>query len=158
YRVQQPRLRPGQRPLAGRRPGRRLPGAADLLTRPVRAAVLGANERIRVAVMGVHGRGQAHVANYLRQKDAEVACLCELDPNLVGPALQLVQKATGKTPPVLADIRKVLEDKSIDAISIATCNHWHALATFWACQAGKDVYVEKPLSQTFAEGRIITAA
>src|SRR5437867_7888699 len=83
---------------------------ADLLERPVRAAPLGANERIRVAVMGVHGRGRSHVANYLIQKDAEVACLCEVDPNVVGPALQQVEKATGKTPPVLQDIRKVLDD------------------------------------------------
>jgi predicted dehydrogenase len=131
---------------------------ADLLERPVRAAPLGANERLRVAVMGVHGRGRNHIANFLARKDAEVVCLCEVDNNVVSPALQQVEKATGKTPLVLQDIRKVLEDKSIDVLSIATPNHWHALATFWACQAGKDVYVEKPLSQTYAEGRVITTA
>src|SRR5262245_34003331 len=135
-----------------------LAGAAAVLPASAWAAPLGANERIRVAVMGVRGRGQSHIQALLAQKDAEIAYLCEVDPNVVSPGLQRIQQTTGKSPPVVQDIRKVLDDKSVHAISIATTNHWHSLATFWACQAGKDVYVEKPLSQTFAEGRLITEA
>ncbi|MBY0526850.1 MAG: Gfo/Idh/MocA family oxidoreductase [Gemmataceae bacterium] len=127
--------------------------AAPLLGRAAYASLLGANDRIRVAVMGVRGRGRSHVDSYLAIPNVEVAYICDVDKNVVGPMVTKVEKASGKAPVVVSDIRKVLEDKSIDAISIATTNHWHALATVWACQAGKDVYVEKPGSHNVVEGR-----
>lgn len=132
--------------------------AAGMLPASAWADTPGANERIRVGVMGVKGRGRSHIAALLAMKDVEIAYLCDVDKNVVGPAVQMIEKAGGRPPKIVADIRQVLEDKTLNAITIATTNHWHALATFWACQAGKDVYVEKPLSQTFVEGRRITEA
>lgn len=131
--------------------------SAPLLASSVRA-VSGANERIRVAVMGVRGRGRSHVAELLRIPEVDIPYICDVDKSVVGPMVERVAKARGKEPVVVADIRKVLDDKSIDAVSIATPNHWHALATIWACQAGKDVYVEKPISHTVVEGRRIVEA
>lgn len=121
--------------------------------------VLGANDRLRVAVIGVNGRGQAHISGYSGLKNVEVACLVDPDRQTLDRALKRINesngtgKCTGET-----DLRKVLEDKSIDAISIATPNHWHALMTIWGAQAGKHVYVEKPLSHDVAEGRIAVEA
>jgi predicted dehydrogenase len=117
------------------------------LARPER--VFGANDRVRVAVCGLHGRGKDHLGGFSRQTNVEVAALCDVDENL------LRARAGTKT---FIDVRKLLEDKSIDAISIATPNHWHSLMAIWACQAGKDVYVEKPCSHNFWEGRQLVQA
>ena len=126
-------------------------GAALAAASSLRAA--GANDRIRMAVIGLHGRGREHMDIYGRQKDATVAAVCDIDTAQIERAVQQVQKAQGDKPKTYQDIRGLLDDKSIDAISIATCNHWHALAAIWACQAGKDVYVEKPASHNIFEGR-----
>jgi predicted dehydrogenase len=115
-------------------------------------------DRIRVAVMGVRGRGMAHVNDFLRMKDVEVAAVCDVDMNATAAAVKAVDAVYGKKPPVVQDIRRILEDKSIDAISIATCNHWHTLGALWAVQAGKDVYVEKPASHNVWEGRKLVEA
>ena len=104
--------------------------------------VLGANERIRVAVAGVHGRGQSHIGGFSGIEDVEVT-------TLIDPDTSLHREGYACT----ADVREVLEDPNIDVISVATPNHWHSLMTVWACQAGKDVYVEKPLSHNVSEGR-----
>ncbi len=111
------------------------------------------NETINVAVMGIRGQGAYHVKNYLKLPNVRVAALCEIDERLFPKAVAQVEEATGKRPLTETDIRRVLEDKGIDAISVAAPNHWHALAAIWACQAGKDVYVEKPVSYSIAEGR-----
>ena len=116
------------------------------------------NETVRVCVMGVHGRGKSHMGGFSKLKNVEVAALCDVDESLLGPRAAQLEKAGKKRPAVFTDIRKVLEDKSIDAISIATPNHWHSLAGIWACQAGKDVYVEKPLSYNISEGRKLVNA
>src|ERR1051326_1484533 len=84
----------------------------------------------------------------------EIAYLVDPDTRTFGKRIKQIEDAGGKEPKTVQDIRRVLEDKSIDAISIATPNHWHALMTIWACQAGKDVYVEKPCSHNVHEGRI----
>ena len=122
--------------------------------------VLGANDRLRIAVIGVNGRGQAHIDGYSGLDNVEVACLVDPDQRVLDNSLKKFHeraggnsKCTGET-----DIRKVLEDKSIDAISIATPNHWHSLMTIWGAQAGKHVYVEKPLSHDIAEGRVAVEA
>jgi len=130
-------------------------GAAALLTLPtiIPSNVFGANDKVRVAVLGVNGRGTNHIEGFSNLPDVEVACLC--DPDLVVLAKRAKEFETryARKPTQQQDLRKVFEDKSIDAVSIATPNHWHSLATIWACQAGKDVYVEKPGSHNINEGR-----
>ncbi len=132
--------------------------ALPLLNSATWAAAPGANDRIRVAVMGVRGRGRPHITALLAQPNVEVAYVCDADTAVVGPAVTQIEKAGGKAPTVVQDIRKVLADKTVDAITVATPNHWHVLAAVWACQAGKDVYVEKPISQTVVEGRRLVEA
>ena len=120
--------------------------------------VLGANDRVRVAICGLHGRGENHIQGYAALKDVEIAAFCDIDDSVlrqrVAEAAQL-----GVRPKTYTDVRKLLDDKSIDAISIATPNHWHSLMAIWGCQAGKDVYVEKPLSHNLWEGgQLVRAA
>ncbi len=129
------------------------PGADKADTKPV-----GPNDTLRVAVCGVRGRGKDHVAGWSKQKDVRIAAICDVDLNVTGPACKAIDRRYGAEPTVVQDIRRLLDDKSIDAISIATPNHWHALATIWACQAGKDVYVEKPVSHNVSEGRRMVEA
>ena len=120
---------------------------------------MGANDRIRVAVVGINGRGQAHMAAYCDMKDGvEIAYLVDTDSRLFGPRGKLVQDRTGRLPKCVQDLRKALDDKDLDAISIATPNHWHSLQAIWAVQAGKDVYVEKPCSHNVFEGRKLVEA
>jgi predicted dehydrogenase len=90
--------------------------------------------------------------------DVEIPYICEVDRNVAGPALEIVEKAQGKAPQLVEDLRIVLDDKSIDALVIATPIHWHAPATILACEAGKDVYVEKPMSHNVREGRLAVEA
>jgi predicted dehydrogenase len=116
--------------------------------------VFGANNRVRVAVCGLHGRGKDHLSAFSHLSNVEVAALCDVDENVLRKRLAEV----GGRPQSHVDVRKLLEDKSIDAISIATPNHWHSLMAIWACQAGKDVYVEKPCSHNFWEGRQLVLA
>jgi predicted dehydrogenase len=117
------------------------------------------NETIRVGVIGVHGRGMAHIHGFGGVKNAKVVAICDCDKNVIDRAMKTVTKQNdGKAPKYYQDLRKLLEDKDIDAVSIATPNHWHALATIWAVQAGKDVYVEKPVSHEIAEGRRMVEA
>lgn len=114
-----------------------------------------ANEQLRVAVVGVNGRGKDHVSGFAGKHNCIVATICDADQAVVGGAMSVAEKRQKQTPQYEQDIRKVLEDKSIDIVSIATPNHWHALAAIWAMQAGKDVYVEKPVSHNVSEGRRI---
>ena len=115
-------------------------------------------DTIRVAVVGVRGQGNAHIREYLKMQNVEIAALCDIDPTVLNQRLGEIEKASGKRPKAYSDIRKVLEDKSIDAISVATPNHWHSLMGIWACQAGKDVYLEKPCSHSFWEGEKLVEA
>ncbi len=120
--------------------------------------VLGANDRVRVAVAGINGRGQAHARAYGEMSDVEVAYLVDPDSRLFASRTAAVQKLAGNTPQCVQDFRRVLDDKTLDAVSIVTPNHWHALLAIWACQAGKDVHVEKPCSHNIVEGRGIVEA
>ena len=118
-------------------------------------------ERIRVAVVGLGGRGREAHCTALMQMDkdnVEIAALCDCDESRLNQAAKKVNEQTGKTPALFTDYKKVLDDKSIHAVSLATPNHWHALQTIWACQAGKDVYVEKPGSHNIFEGRKMVEA
>ena len=127
--------------------------AAALLSAASYSQVKGANERIAVGVVGLRGRGKSHIAAFVNHSEAEVAAVVDIDQAVLERAAVATRKEQGRKPAEYADIRKMLEDKSIDAVSIATPNHWHALMTIWACQAGKDVYVEKPASHNIFEGR-----
>jgi len=111
------------------------------------------NERLRVAVLGVRSRGRTHLDAYKNRADTEVAIVVDVDEVIGQNTVAEIEKATGKRPQFVKDMRRAFEDKSIDLVSIATPNHWHALATIWAIQAGKDVYVEKPVSHNVSEGR-----
>jgi predicted dehydrogenase len=122
------------------------------------AAANSPNETIQVAVMGIRSRGAAHAATLSKLPNVNVAALCDIDERLFAKAVANVEKISGRKPTTETDIRKILENKEIDAISIAAPNHWHALATIWACQAGKHVYVEKPVSYTISEGRRMVEA
>jgi predicted dehydrogenase len=115
--------------------------------------VLGANDRIRVAIAGIHGRGGDHIGEYADLKGVEIAYLADPDSAQFAARVKSIEKRAGNKPRCVLDLRKALEDKDLDAISIASPNHWHSLLTIWGCQAGKHVYVEKPCSHTIFEGR-----
>jgi predicted dehydrogenase len=120
----------------------------------------GANNRVRAALVGLKGRGSEHIKGFLSlsKDNVELAALCDVDERVLNERLSQVENKVGKRPLAFTDLRKLLEDKSIDVVSFATPNHWHALGTIWACQAGKDVYVEKPASHNIFEGRKMVEA
>ncbi len=121
--------------------------------------VFGANDRIRIAVAGINSRGQEHLAAYCAMKDqVEIAYLVDPDSRLFDSRTKFVQDKAGDNPKCVQDLRKALEDKDLDAVSIASPDHWHTLLAIWACQAGKDVYVEKPCSHKVHEGRRLVEA
>ena len=117
----------------------------------------GANNDIRVAFAGFRSKGAQHIGVFRTIPGVRVVALCEVDRNILDREVQKF-KETNETVTAYTDVRKVLEDKNIDAVVVATPNHWHALATVWACQAGKDVYVEKPASHDIWEGRKMVEA
>jgi predicted dehydrogenase len=137
------------------------------------AAALGAasivkgspNDTVRVACIGVGGhgktlggRGKDHINGYSKLPNVEIAAICDVDQTHLDYGIGLAAEKTGKKPAAFTDFRKILDDKSIDAISIATPNHWHTLMAVMGCQAGKDVYVEKPCSHNIFEAKQIVAA
>jgi predicted dehydrogenase len=117
-----------------------------------------AADRLRVAVVGVRSRGMSHVHGFAGQHNCEIVTICDADKDVIGPAMKHVEKQQGKAPRFVEDVRKVVEDKDIDVITIATPNHWHALMAIWAMQNGKHVYLEKPVSHNVSEGRRIVEA
>src|SRR5258707_4118883 len=117
--------------------------------------VLGANDRVVVASIGIRGQGNSLKRGFAKLKGVEIKTLCDIDANLAAERINdkaLADVPTWK-PGFQQDLRRVLEDKDIDGVMIATPNHWHAVATIWALQAGKHVYVEKPASYGVWEGR-----
>ncbi len=117
------------------------------------STVLGANDRVNIAVLGINGRGKNHYREWAKIDGVHVKTLCDPDERLFPSRVEEVEKLQGKKPGTEYDLRRVFDDKEIDAVSIASCDHWHALSTIWACQAGKHVYVEKPTSHNIWEGR-----
>ena len=114
--------------------------------------VLGANNDIRVAVVGFNSQGSNHIKYFSNLPGVRVVALCDADTKLIDREVKKFKQRSEKVDSYV-DVRKLLDDKNIDAIITATPNHWHALVTIWACQAGKDVYVEKPASYNIWEGR-----
>jgi predicted dehydrogenase len=116
------------------------------------------NDTIRVGIAGLRGQGRSHIREYGGMKNVEIAAVCDVDESVLDQRIADIEKMGLKRPARYVSFRKMLEDKSIDAVSIATPNHSHTLQTVWACQAGKDVYVEKPCSHNMFESRQIVAA
>ena len=119
--------------------------------------VAGANSDIRIAIIGLNGRGNAHMDGFKNMRGVRISALCDVDTKVLAGAMGKLQKE-GSQLEGFTDIRKVLESGNVDAISIATPNHWHALGSIWGIQAGKDVYVEKPVSHNVWEGRKVVEA
>ena len=132
-------------------------GSAAALGTSLRAAKT-PSDTVRVACVGLRGRGKNHIEAYSGLQNVEIAAFCDIDEAVLEKSSKLVEGIGKKRPTGYTDLRKLLEDKSIDAISIATPNHSHTLQTIWGCQAGKDVYVEKPCSHNLFEARQIVAA
>lgn len=126
-------------------------------TKPVLAAARAQTDKLRVAVVGVKGRGMSHVSGFLGKNNCEITTVCDCDEASIGAAMKAIEGKQGKPPAFVKDIRKVVENKEIDVVSIATPNHWHALMAVWAMQNGKDVYVEKPATHNVREGAIMLA-
>jgi predicted dehydrogenase len=117
------------------------------------ATLLGANDTINVAIVGIRGRGREHMRNFAAIPGVRVTTLCDPDERLFDERVKEMEDLSGHKPGVAVDLRRVLEDKDVDVLAVANQNHWHALASIWACQAGKDVYLEKPVSHNIFEGR-----
>ncbi|MEX2176905.1 MAG: Gfo/Idh/MocA family oxidoreductase [Pirellulaceae bacterium] len=115
--------------------------------------VIGANDTIRIGVTGINGRGGSHIDAFTGMDKVQLTYLIDVDSSLFDSRTQAVENRIGSRPKCVQDVRQALDDKSLDAITVATTNHWHSLITIWACQAGKDVYVEKPISHNVYEGR-----
>lgn len=130
--------------------------AAALSPNIIRAEDANPSGRLRVGVMGL-SRGLAHIQSFTKVPNVEIAYVCDVDSERLAAGAALVEKLSGKKPKAVADFRRILEDKEIDALSIATPNFWHAPATILACQAGKHVYVEKPGSYCAGEAERMVA-
>ena len=126
--------------------------AAVIAPQWIRAKPTGANGDIRVAVVGFHGRGASHISGFRALPGVRVVALCDADSEVLAKVAREFEKRNEKVA-TYGDVRKLLENKDIDVITTASPNHWHSLMTVWACQAGKDVYVEKPVSHNVWEGR-----
>lgn len=117
-----------------------------------------ANDRVNVCVIGVRGRGSGVGKNFAELPDVQVTHICDVNEALLDSYGKQITEVQKSTPTAVKDLRRVLDDKSVDAIIVTTPDHWHALATIWGCQAGKHVYVEKPISNNVFEGRQMVAA
>src|SRR5262249_36066358 len=113
----------------------------------------GPNDRLNVAVIGAKGRGRDHVSGFANRHNCVVTHICDGDRAVIGPAMTTARNAQGFEPTHVVDMRTIFDNPSVHLVSIATPNHWHTLAAIWAMQAGKHVYVEKPVSHNVWEGR-----
>lgn len=121
--------------------------------------ILGANDRVNVGVVGLGGRGTDHIDYYgTLDSECRITAICDVNQAARERAAARILKAKGYSPKEYVDMRALFESKDVDAVSLPLPNHWHALATIWACQAGKDVYVEKPASHNIFEGRKMVEA
>jgi predicted dehydrogenase len=122
------------------------------------SSAFGANDRINAAVLGVNGRGGSHISGLMSQKNVQVTILCDPDKIVMQKKQKDFKEKYNKDVKLEQDLRRVMDNKDIDVVSIASPNHWHALTVIWACQAGKDSYVEKPGSHNIWEGRKMVEA
>ena len=120
--------------------------------------VFGANDRVRMGVAGIRGRGGSHLAGFNRCDNSEVVAICDVDRRVLDRRAEWMENNLGKRPKTYVDMRDMIADDEVDALAYATPNHWHALGTVWACDAGKDVFVEKPVSHNHNEGLAVIEA
>ncbi len=123
-----------------------------------RAAAVGANDRIRVGLIGSGGMGRGDLETFFLNAEVDCPVVCDIDDAMIAKGVEVVEKKRGKRPDTVKDFRRILDRKDVDAVLVATPDHWHALPTVLACQAGKDVYVEKPLATSIDEGRAMLEA
>ena len=133
-------------------------GSAASLAAVSRSPIRGANDRVVIGIMGLGGRGTSLAAHFAGRTDVEIAYLADVNTRRFGRAREAVEEAQETRPKLVQDFRRILDDKSVDALINATPDHWHALGSILACQAGKDVYVEKPLAHSVWEGRKMVEA
>lgn len=133
--------------------------ASSLMFAPaIGRAGMSQNEKLGVAVIGVNGRGSSHIDEYLRDERTEIRVIVDADEAVANRRCEEIEKKQGTRPRAVLDMRQAFDDKSIDFISTATPNHWHALTGVWAMQAGKDAYIEKPVCHNVHEGSALVAA
>jgi len=137
--------------------GSALVGGAGLAAMPAVLPAGSPNEKLGVAVVGIGGRGMSHLQAFISDPRTEVRYIVEVDSKHAGRA-EVAARKQGVKPKVVRDLREALMSKDVDIVSTATPNHWHALVGVWAMQAGKDVYLEKPISHEIAEGAALVAA
>jgi predicted dehydrogenase len=133
-------------------------GVAATASLAARASAQGPNDTVRAAVLGVHGRGGTHITGFMGTEGVKVSVLCDPDQQVLADRAEKFASKYGYKPDTETDLRRVFDRKDVDVVGVATPNHWHSLATIWACQAGKDVYVEKPGSHNIYEGRQMVKA
>ncbi len=126
--------------------------------RSVRAAEPGPNDKVRIALIGAGGMGKGDLSCFFLNPEVDCVAVCDVDDAMIKQGVEICQKQRNKQPDTYKDFRRILDRKDVDAVVIATPDHWHALPTVLACQAGKDVYVEKPLATTIDEGRAMLEA
>jgi len=132
--------------------------SAPMISGIAKAQSSSANEKLLCAVVGCKGRGGSHISAFSGRKDCEIAYIIDIDEKVGQDRCKSIEKRTGRRPRFVKDMREVFDDKSVDIVSTATPNHWHALCGVWAMQAGKDVYIEKPISHDIPEGAALVAA
>ncbi|MBI86172.1 MAG: dehydrogenase [Planctomycetaceae bacterium] len=135
-----------------------LSGATAAVMTGPRTLAAAIQEQVQIAVVGVRGAGRRHLRRLQRRRDVRVAAICDVDQRVLAGAQEGIEKAGGLAPTLVEDYRHLLDDKSIDALIIATPNHWHGPIAINAVQAGKDVYVENPCSHVFREGQVLVQA
>ena len=129
-------------------------GLATLAGNKSSGKVLGANDAIRVGIAGLNSRGGEHLKQFVNMPGVRITYLIDPDLKVLDHRVKEVESATGQKPRAIQDVRQALDDKELDVVTVAAPNHWHSLITIWACDAGKDVYVEKPCSHNLHEGRV----
>ncbi len=117
-----------------------------------------ASERVRVGLIGCGGMGRGDLATFFMNPETECPVICDVDDAMLEGTVKLVEERRGRAPETVKDFRRVIEREDVDVLLVATPDHWHALPTIYGCQAGKDVYVEKPLAPTIQEGRAMVRA
>ncbi|MBI3683120.1 MAG: Gfo/Idh/MocA family oxidoreductase, partial [Acidobacteria bacterium] len=158
--IQRSPHRPKERSVTQAKPARRqFVQAAAAAVATARIPIMGANDRVQLGIVGLGGRGTDHINYYSTlTSDARIAAVCDVNQAARERAIAAIRGKGGGEVKEYGDMRALFESKEIDAVSIATPNHWHALAAIWACQAGKDVYVEKPASHNIFESQQMVAA
>ena len=134
-----------------------VPGLSSCSSPRPHSRIRGANEDVRIAIVGMNGRGKNHLDN-IQAKGVRVVAICDVDTAVLDRISGYAKQKYNIRPQTYQDYRKLLENKDIDAVTLATPNHWHSLCGIWAAQAGKDVYVEKPISHNIWEGRKLIEA